>query len=72
MWNLFKVNNKDSAFIVNFAQISNYSGVSIVNFEQLNIWWFWKRQSGSVQKMHLFYASDILYDFNLCSTYIMT
>ena len=22
MWNLFKVNNKDSAFIVNFAQIS--------------------------------------------------
>ena len=35
-----KVNNKDtSVFIVNFGQISNCSGVSTVDFEQVNAGW---------------------------------
>ena len=46
MWKLFRVNNKDSrkmlmtsfcvVFILNFEQISLFSGVPFVDFEQLN------------------------------------
>ena len=49
MWNLFKVNNKDTpdrrhwrrsgVFVVNFEQTSNCSGVSIVEFEKLSASW---------------------------------
>ena len=39
---MFKFNNKDNVFIVNFEHISHFtrcSSVSIVNFEQVNANW---------------------------------
>ena len=48
VWNIFKVNNKDTkmmprrfgVFIVNFEHISHLcSSVSIVNFEEVNTGW---------------------------------
>ena len=40
VWNLFKVNQKDTSGIVNFEQIFTHcSGISIVDFEQENAGW---------------------------------
>ena len=52
MRNLFKGNKKQHdvidfilVFIFNFEQMSDYSGVSIVNFEQVNAGWVWDHLS---------------------------
>ena len=40
---MFKVNNKDGGFIVNFEHISHLcSNVSIVNFEHVIAGWGWR------------------------------
>ena len=41
MWNLFKVNNKDSctASLMSWTDFTNCSGVSIFDFEQVNTGW---------------------------------
>ena len=54
VWNMFKVNNKDtkttSAFVVNFEHISHLcSRVSIVNFEQVNVGWVKGDKDGGVK-----------------------
>ena len=53
MWNLFKVNNEDTILESKFLTMAGFtycSGVSIVNFEQVNIGLFFFRRKRNVMK----------------------